>query len=892
MEATVQFDTSLYQTGNQWTASPLVSYFQDGKPIDVQKIVDALFASNQTYTPAEIKFIQQKCIQVYQQLLTDPRFKSAIEAQNARTIQGYDVHQFDTPVSEHFMQHLYTLNQTSLTSEELQKLTQLIYTTQLCLPSGITIGTSKEELLTLLIEEANKDLSFVGELRDFIQLGKRCLLKLDSDMKEKNVNGLTELVFALQPTTNQFILKDTTKILVYNNDYHNSFQTLRHELRHLVNSSAIFALEQQTTLAHFVNEADAKSINLWMEAANKDNSFFSEIRQNVIHQVQIAYPHKTSEEQMQIAAQKARGIYTSLLLSTDSERGDYLLELHQQGLIQLSSELVDFISVFGWDVYYNQTHDATSSVLSKNTLNDLQRITSLNGSVHYWQDYYVNYYRQTQNKYIPELNDYLQQTFGSHARFGNQLAYQLTGDSRLIQVQNTENETLSTLIQNSRSDISGAYITNNQTIINTPISTPRGQEQPFHYALRMGEYKIAMQILQSPNFDYTQTDEESNSPLLAVLKQYVQANNNDTHRQQLLFIAHTLVQNLPRESANQTDQSGRTALYYALGDVELTKMLLATGYHTNHTDNQGQTPLEFVQSQPYQISETAISFLQVAMHNTEEYPSRTNKTATINTIIPPKITLTHSNLLDETNTKIHTPVISTPAPTNNQPKSEHSEITPQEQTTVLTNDEPNLNPIMATSDTSPTNKTSPSLSPTIDSTINSQTKVVEPKNDKPQSGMSVPTPQTHIRPRPKPTTKTTLYNNSISTPQREKIPTVNNTHQEETNESMRKRKKQHSNSLTLPPEKLGFWEKNWKWIVGVAVALATAVGAWFLIRKQKKKTDSAKTEVNKLNTQIQTLQSQVADLTEQKTNNTTLAKNASLVSDTENTIIPQVNEHI
>lgn len=884
MEATAQFDTSLYQTGNQWTASPLVSYFQDGKPIDVQKIVDALFASNQTYTPAEIKFIQQKCIQVYQQLLTDPRFKSAIEAQNARTAQGYDVHQFDTPVSEHFMQHLYTLNQTSLTSEELQKLTQLIYTTQLCLPSGITIGTSKEELLTLLIEEANKDLSFVGELRDFIQLGKRCLLKLDSDMEEKNVNGLTELVFAVQPLTNQFILKDTTKILVYSNDYHNSFQTLRHELRHLVNSSAIFELEQQTTLAHFVNEADAKSINLWMEAANKDNSFFSEIRQNVIRQVQIDYPNKTLEEQMQIASQKARGIYTSLLLSTDSERGDYLLELHQQGLIEISPELVDFISVFGWDVYYNQTHDAFPSVLSDKSLNDLQRITSLNRSVHYWQDYYINYYRQTQNKYIPELNDYLQQTFGSHARFGNQLAYQLTGDSRLIQVQNIENETLSTLIQNRRSDISGAYIANNQTIVNTPILTSRGQEQPFHYALRMGEYKIAMQILQSPNFNFTQTDREGNSPLLAVLKQYVQANNNDTHRQQLLFIAHTLVQNLPRESANQTDQSGRTALYYAIGDVELTKILLASGSYANHTDNQGQTPLGFVQNQPYQINEQAVSLLQAAMHNTEEHPSHTNGTATINTTSP-TIPLTYSNSSDETRATTHAPIIS-PDSTSNQPKSEHSETIAPEQTTVLTNDEPNLNPIMATSDTSPTNKTSPSLSPTIEATPNPQ------ENDRPQSEMTVPTCQTQTHSHPQQTTNTTLYNNSISVPRGETRPSTNNTHQEEINKQKQEQKKQHSDTLTSPPEKLGFWEKNWKWIVGVAVALATAVGAWFLIRKQKKKTDSAKTEVNKLNTQIQTLQSQVADLTEQKTNNTTLAKNASLVSDTENTIIPQVNEHI
>ncbi len=69
-------------------------------------------------------------------------------------------------------------------------------------------------------------------------------------------------------------------------------------------------------------------------------------------------------------------------------------------------------------------------------------------------------------------------------------------------------------------------------------------------------------------------------------------------------------------------------------------------------------------------------------------------------------------------------------------------------------------------------------------------------------------------------------------------------------------------------EQKSFWERNWQWIVGAVATVAAAIGAYFLLKKQKKKTKEAKNEVNSLKEQVSTLQDKINELSENGNNST------------------------
>jgi len=74
-------------------------------------------------------------------------------------------------------------------------------------------------------------------------------------------------------------------------------------------------------------------------------------------------------------------------------------------------------------------------------------------------------------------------------------------------------------------------------------------------------------------------------------------------------------------------------------------------------------------------------------------------------------------------------------------------------------------------------------------------------------------------------------------------------------------------SAVVEGEQKGFLARNWEWIVGAVAAVAVAIGAFFLIRKQKKKTDKAKDEVKTLTGQVSDLQTKVDELSKGNSEN-------------------------
>ena len=75
-------------------------------------------------------------------------------------------------------------------------------------------------------------------------------------------------------------------------------------------------------------------------------------------------------------------------------------------------------------------------------------------------------------------------------------------------------------------------------------------------------------------------------------------------------------------------------------------------------------------------------------------------------------------------------------------------------------------------------------------------------------------------------------------------------------------------SAQAAAEQKSFLERNWQWIIGAVAAVAAAIGAYFLLKKQKKKTKEAKNEVNSLKEQVSTLQDKINELSENGNNST------------------------
>lgn len=61
-------------------------------------------------------------------------------------------------------------------------------------------------------------------------------------------------------------------------------------------------------------------------------------------------------------------------------------------------------------------------------------------------------------------------------------------------------------------------------------------------------------------------------------------------------------------------------------------------------------------------------------------------------------------------------------------------------------------------------------------------------------------------------------------------------------------------------ENLSFLERNWKWMLAALAAVGVAVGAYFLIRNQKKKTKKANQEVSSLQSEVSGLKDQISEL--------------------------------
>ena len=90
----------------------------------------------------------------------------------------------------------------------------------------------------------------------------------------------------------------------------------------------------------------------------------------------------------------------------------------------------------------------------------------------------------------------------------------------------------------------------------------------------------------------------------------------------------------------------------------------------------------------------------------------------------------------------------------------------------------------------------------------------------------------------------------------------------ETTTTTRTSEKSNSfNSAQAAAEQKSFLERNWQWIIGAVAAVAAAIGGYFLLKKQKKKTKEAKNEVNSLKEQVSTLQDKINELSENGNNN-------------------------
>ncbi|MBE6455050.1 MAG: hypothetical protein E7014_01170 [Alphaproteobacteria bacterium] len=177
-------------------------------------------------------------------------------------------------------------------------------------------------------------------------------------------------------------------------------------------------------------------------------------------------------------------------------------------------------------------------------------------------------------------------------------------------------------------------------------------------------------------------------------------------------------------------------------------------------------------------------------------------------------------------------------------------------TSTPENDTNNNSSEQATSGT----QTTPSPK-TPDKTVQPQTPAVgtTPSPQTPTTRTTTPSPKTPdktVQPQT-PVAGTTTPGTQVAPP-------------EATTEDPEKKKETENSviSAQAAAEQKSFLERNWQWIIGAVAAVAAAIGAYFLLKKQKKKTKEAKNEVNSLKEQVSTLQDKINELSENGNNST------------------------
>lgn len=881
----MQYASGVWQSG-QLTTSALVRYAQGNTSDRIrQEAVSELLSARQL-NEQQLQFVQsqfEKDVALYQELLTDKRFVNAL--QQANESLAYVPSDTQSPVSERFIQGLIEQNTSDLTADEIRKLCALVTTKEALFPNGIRLGFQREKLLTNFIMNANQSVLCADLLKDFVATNRPCEFILDDgDAKARKAGGLYVWKSQQQGNQIQYVGAD---IQLKSNVFD---ETIYHEMRHHVTTPQINDARMranQNPIFHFISEVDTCAYDCFFDNRIRDNQVVSTIINKSRQQAIQQNSHLTQTEQIRLGNNKARHILMKLYLSSPKERIDYYKELRKEGLLELPDNFDKVTAI-------NKSIPETQNTGLWYSLNDMEKLAEA------WKHYYASNYVDAMKQYLenastrkngikgfveqyhtPDVMTYIQENLGLQGVPSAHFAQHL-GEKYLNLPQNQNANELIPLIQKGTPMAVASYFELHPQEINQSVQIGQGTINlpPLHYALKENRLDVAHTLLKNPNIDLTIQNEQGETPLGVLLSRVGQQNVDN---QLLTTTAKMMIaQKAPIITANNAslfEQAIRSdnadILRYVLSecknDYTTDKNLLLT--YIQHRQSFDTFTLD--ENMVHQLVDFGVSpqtdLPQEMFEQLRSYPFKDEKLRTVFASITPPPT---QNDVDNTPTDETDPAENEENPEKTQKTSTDPEIQPSDSKNEVQPEtenptESNTQPLSEDS-----NQTEVQIqTPAEDKNTNEQ---MPSEPDKPQTNHKTVRPKTTqpktrpvAQPRTVASTTQPLVQPNITSTQNTTRPTdsaQNNPQLSNVESGVAPQSDNTRQTAQAEADKQSFLERNWEWLVGLGIAIAVGIGAYFLIRNQKKKTKTAENAVSELSGEVSNLKDKLNAMQTQQNN--------------------------
>ena len=891
----MQYASGVWQSG-QLTTSALVRYAQGNTSASVRQEAVSELLSGRQLNEQQIQFVQsqfEKDVALYQELLTDKRFVNAL--QQANESLAYVPSDTQSPVSERFIQGLIEQNTSGLTADEIRKLCALVTTKEAVFPNGVRFGFQREKLLTNFIVNANQSVLCADLLKEFVATDRPCEFILDDGgVKARKAGGLYAWKYQQQENQIQYVGAD---IQLKSNVFD---ETIYHEMRHHVTTPQINDARMranQNPIFHFISEVDTCVYDCFFDSRIRDNQIVSSIIERCRQQAIQQNSNLTQTEQIRLGNDKARHILMKLYLTSPEERIDYYKELRKDGVLELPDDFDKVTAI-------NKVIPETQNTGLWHSLNDMERLTEA------WAHYYAPNYVTEMKKYLEnsvneqkgingfveqyhtsDVMAYIQENLGLQGVPSAHFA-QYLGEKYLNLPQNQNISGLVPLIQNGTTLATQSYFAIHPKEVNQSFKIGQGTINltPLHYALRENRLDTVHMLLQNPNIDLTIQNEQGESPFGVLLSKVGQSN---VDKQLLTETAKMMIaQKAPiitADNASLFEQAVRSdsadILNYVLSECKnaytTDKNLLLT-YIQHRQSFDTFTLDENIVRQLVDFGSFPQTDLSPEMfEQLRSYPFKDEKLRTVfASITPPAENNTLTDVSEPTENEENPEKIQqTSTEPEIQPSDSKNEVQPETENPT----ESNTQPLSEDSNQTEVQRDAPAEDKNTEEQTSSEPN--KPKTNHTPARSQTTRPKTHsqerktVRPATVPSTSQPVVQPNINTPQntpRQMETPQNNPQVSDIQSGVMPQSDNARQNDKAEADKQSFLERNWEWLVGLGIAIAVGIGAYFLIRNQKKKTKTAENTVSELNSEVSSLKDKLnAMQTQQNTDTSTNNGNAT-----------------
>ena len=311
----------------------------------------------------------------YDKLVNDPRFRKVLDEFKI-TDGNLDLFREITVTG---VEKAIAANKNgALSVDDIERLSLHIYSQQISLPSGAKVGFNGEQMLEILVKQANR-MDGVGavlanQLKKIANEGLTTIFEIDNGwLREHNALGLN----------------NRERVQVRKNDFEGEVGALGHEVEHRLYFHELGDEFTDTGLNHFLNEANSASINMLEYAIQKKGN----VTLKTIYETYLEkYKDLPEKERLLKAAESSRTIYRQMLLTDEYGRMKIIRDF-------IDNEIMTLENITKRNIYAVSIEKGLSSINSYHAD---------------WVKCYSKYYRMGyySSHLDPEFNQMAKEKFG------------------------------------------------------------------------------------------------------------------------------------------------------------------------------------------------------------------------------------------------------------------------------------------------------------------------------------------------------------------------------------------------------------------------------------------------------------------------------------------------